>query len=420
MKQSLDLYRPRFEKQLNDQRLLKKVVMVISLFVLAMTHFGIISPVLAQDYTADNRLYKTIDWDVFLSKLDKNPNLIFFDIRTPGERYDTSKYVANNQGRIKGSIQTDYFDFKKYYPEYLKHKDDTIYLYCSHSMRSRRLAKQLADSSFTKIVNINGGMSYLNLCGEKRYPLKKKFYETGNRYKLVSPLDLKSYLTNNNVQIIDIRPDSVYRGIARSEADNRIGKLDGVIHIPGDKLIREELKKFSKSKPILLIDNWGDESPVLANRLIDLGFTDVRVLHFGLDDLIDRLPSSQRTFLKTKYPIILPEELLALKGKNQVHVIDIRTKTEFTSTDTVAWKNVGRLKDVVNIPLSEFTKEAFQAHHDKPIVIYDIMMHDEIYDAAIKLIDYGFKDFSLLAGGIYFVRWKIANEHKRELEKLIY
>ena len=37
---------------------------------------------IAQDYTADNRLYKTMDWDVFLKKLDKNPNLIFFDIRT--------------------------------------------------------------------------------------------------------------------------------------------------------------------------------------------------------------------------------------------------------------------------------------------------------------------------------------------------
>jgi len=85
----------------------------------------------------------------------------------------------------------------------------------------------------------------------------------------------------------------------------------------------------------------------------------------------------------------------------------------------VAWKNVGRLKDAVNIPLGEFTKEAFYTYHDKPIVIYDIMMHDEIYNAAKKLREYGFKDFSLLAGGIYFVRWKIANEHKAELETLL-
>ena len=376
-------------------------------------------PAFAQDYTADNRLYKTIDWDVFFTKLQRNPKLVFFDIRTPGERYDTSKYIANNQGRIKGAIQTDYFDFKKYYPEYLKHKNDTIYLYCSHSMRSRRLAKQLADSAFTKVVNINGGMSYLNLYGEKRYPLKKKFYETNIRYKLVSSLDLKQQLSDKNVQVIDIRPDSVYQGIAKLEVDNKIGKLDGAIHIPAEKLLQEKLNTLSKTKPVLLIDNWGDESPMVANKLIDKGFTDVRVLHFGLDDLIDRMPSSKRTFLKTKYPIILPEEVLALKEKNQIHIIDIRTTTEYTSTDTLVWKNVGRLKNVVNIPLSEFKPEKFHAYHNKPIVLYDIMMHNEIYDAAKKLREYGFTNFSLLAGGIYFVHWKIANEHLEDLRALL-
>jgi len=379
----------------------------------------ILTPALAQDYTADNRLYKTIDWDVFLGKLDKNPNLIFFDIRTPGERYDTSKYIANNQGRIKGAIQTDYFDFKKYYPEYLKHKDDTIYLYCSHSMRSRILAKQLADSSFTKVVNVNGGMSYLNLYGEKRYPLKRKFYETNIRYQLVSSLELGDKLRDKNLQIIDIRSDSTYKGIASLEADNRIGAIKGVLHIPGEQLVNERLSVLEKKKRILLIDGWGDESPTIANQLIDKGFLNVGVLFFGLDGLIDRVPSVQRSFLDTKYPIILPEELLKLKEKDQVTIIDIRTKQEYTSTDTAAWKNVGRLKDAVNIPLSEFRKEVFIKLKGKPIVIYDIMMHDEIYDAAIKLREYGFKDFSLLAGGIYFVQWKIANEHKRELEKLI-
>jgi rhodanese-related sulfurtransferase len=374
---------------------------------------------LAQDYTADNRLYKTIDWEVFLDKLDKNPNLIFFDIRTPGERCDTSKYVANNQGRIRGARQSDYFDFKRYYPEYLKHKNDTLYLYCSHSMRSRRLAKQLADSAFTKVVNVNGGMSYLNLYGERRYPLMKKFYETSIRYKLVSSLDLKSYLTNKHMQVIDIRPDSIYNSMAKLEVYNKIGKLDGALHIPADKLLHEKLNTLSKTKPVLLIDNWAEESPVVANQLIDAGFTDVRVLHFGLDDLIDRLPSSKRKFLNTKYPIILPEELLVLRTKKKVHIIDIRTKTEYTNTDTAAWKNVGRLKDVVNIPLSEFTKEAFKAYSDQPFVIYDIMMHDEIYEAAKKLREYGIENVSLLAGGIYFVRWKIANEHKAELAKLL-
>jgi hypothetical protein len=42
MKQSLDLGRQRFEKLLNDSGLLKKVILIFSLFLLAMILFGII------------------------------------------------------------------------------------------------------------------------------------------------------------------------------------------------------------------------------------------------------------------------------------------------------------------------------------------------------------------------------------------
>ena len=373
----------------------------------------------AQDYTADNRLYKTIDWNAFLEKLEKNADLIFFDIRTPGERSDTSKYSANNQGRIKGAIQTDYFDFNKYYPEYLKHKDDTIYLYCSHSMRSRRLAKRLADSSFSKVVNVNGGMSYLNLYGEKRYPLRKKYYETSNRYGLVSPLDLKRILKDKSVQIIDIRSDSVYNGTSKSEADNSVGTIEGVVHLPKAQLLKDASIVLDAQKKILLVDNWCDESPDVAKKLIALGYGHVSVLLFGLSDLIDRIPSSKRSFLKTRYPIILPEELLSLRKKNEVTLVDIRTITEYTNTDTLAWKNVGRLKDAIHIPPGAFTKAKFDSLKEKPIVIYDIMAHDELYEAALKLKAYGLENFSLMAGGIYFVHWKIANEHMENLRWLV-
>lgn len=374
---------------------------------------------IAQDYTADNRLYKTIDWDQFLEKLSKNPKLIFFDIRTPGERSDTSQYSASNQGRIKTAIQTDYFDFNKYYPEYLKHKNDTIYLYCSHSMRSRRLAKQLADSSFTKVVNINGGMSYLNLKGRKSFSLKDQFYETSIKYKLLSALDFGKTLNDKNVQVIDIRPDSVYKGISKSPADNRIGFIKGVIHIPAEKLVTERFTMFNKSKPIVLFDNWGDESPAVANQLIEKGFTDVSVLHFGLDDLIDRVPSAQRVFLKTKYPMLLAEELMAKQEKEKIVIVDIRPRSEFTSTDTVAWKNIGKIKDAVNLPLSEFRKEIFSQYQHSTILIYDGRMNDELYEAAQKLSDYGLQNFNLLAGGLYMIHWRIANQHLNNLGQLL-
>lgn len=42
MKQSLDLGRERLETLLNDPALLKKIVVIFSLFLLAMTLFGVI------------------------------------------------------------------------------------------------------------------------------------------------------------------------------------------------------------------------------------------------------------------------------------------------------------------------------------------------------------------------------------------
>lgn len=391
----------------------------INLLVLLISALHVVNCAQAQDYTADNRLYKTIDWDAFLNKLSKNPDLIFFDIRTPGERSDTSRYAASNQGKIKGAIETDYFEFEKYYPLYQKHKGDTIYLYCSHSMRSRRLAKQLADSSFTKVVNINGGMSYLNLKGANRFELKSRFYETTVRYKLLSALDLSAKLAEKDVQIIDVRSDSVYMGISKSVADNRIGFIKGIIHIPVEKLNDRSFARFNKSKPIVLLDNWCDESPSVANRLIDAGFKDVSVLHFGLDDLIDRVPSTERAYLKTKFPMLLAEELISLQAKQPVVIIDIRPQTEFTNTDTVGWKNIGKIKGAINLPLSEFKMEAFARFQNKTILIYDGRMNDELYLAAQKLSDYGLHHVNLLAGGLYMIHWRIANERLNKLNILI-
>ena len=321
--------------------------------------------------------------------------------------------------RLKERLKQITLNFEKYYPLYQKHKDDTIYLYCSHSMRSRRLAKQLADSSFTKVVNINGGMSYLNLKGANRFELKSRFYETTVRYKLLSALDLSAKLAEKDVQIIDVRSDSVYMGISKSVADNRIGFIKGIIHIPAEKLNDRSFARFNKSKPVVLLDNWGDESPSVANSLIDSGFKDVSVLHFGLDDLIDRVPSTERAYLKTKFPMLLAEELISLQAKQPVVIIDIRPQTEFTNTDTVGWKNIGKIKGAINLPLSEFKMEAFARFQNKTILIYDGRMNDELYLAAQKLSDYGLHHVNLLAGGLYMIHWRIANERLNKLNILI-
>lgn len=373
----------------------------------------------SQDYSLDNRFYKTIDWNEFFNLLEKNPRLVFFDIRTPGERNDTSQYSANNQGRIRGAKQINYFEFARYYADLLKHKQDTIYLYCSHSMRSRRLAKQLADSSFKNVVSVNGGMSYLNLLGNKTFPLRRKYYETNIKYNLISPANLVTKLKNSKVQVIDVRPDSIYFGTGGDEQDNSYGYIKGIKHIDPSKCA-DSISLFDKNKETILIDTYGDISPLIANQLIEKGFKNVGVLFFGLDELRSTVPSYKRSYLQLKYPAILSSELVDLKKDGNVAIIDIRTETEFNSTDTVAWKNVGRLKDAVNIPVSKFSEKALQPYRNKKLVIYDnMMMPPELYQAAELLRKYGVKDFALLSGGVFQINWELANTGKKYLQSLL-
>lgn len=384
-----------------------KKISILLLFIVSHS-FG--------QYKYDNKSYQTISWNQFFNKLEKNPTLPFFDIRTPGERSDTSAFRNVNIGRIKGALQSDYFDFKSNYPEYLKYQKDTIYLYCSHSRRSRRLAKQLADSSFN-VVSINEGMSALAIYGSKKYPLKEKYYANSLKYKLISPLDLPAKLRNPNVQVIDVRPDSMYNGQTNDDFLNLFGKVKGAKHIPINDL-QAKFNQLDKNKEVLLLDISGDLAPPAADILIEKGFNNVGVLVYGLDEVFGQFASTKRPYLELKYPTIIPSELLGMVNNKNSQLIDIRTETEFNSTDSVAWKNVGRLRNAINIPLSKLTKESLVAYKGKKIIIYDIMMRPELFDAA-KILKQNNIDFYLLAGGISFVKWQWANEEKKEFSKLI-
>lgn len=388
---------------------MKKIIVVLLLNGLYFAN--------AQDFKLDNIAYKTIDWNVFFDKLDKNPNLVYFDIRTPGERNDSSEYLSYNQGKIKGAIETDFSDFAKYYPEYLKHKNDTIYLYCSHSKRSRLLAKRLSDSLFLKVVSINGGMSYLNNYRQQKFPTSNRYYSNNLHYNLITPHDFVKKLNNKNTLIIDVRPDSIYSEKAKVEWENSFGTIKNVLHIPFDK-IQENYHLIDTKKDIVLFDNEGEQAPMAANYFFNQR-KKVSMLLFGLYNLQNTVSSKERKFLNSKYQVILPTELLQFFKNSNTVIIDTRTPAEFISKDTLAWKNVGKLKNAINIPLASLSKEQFEEFKGKTIILYDIMMHDELYEYAKRLKAIGITDFYLLAGGINLVLWEIANTDRKELITLI-
>lgn len=60
---------------------------------------------IAQDFKSDNVRYQTISWNDFFKKLDKNPKLVYYDIRSDGERNDNGKSEQYNQGKLKVQLK---------------------------------------------------------------------------------------------------------------------------------------------------------------------------------------------------------------------------------------------------------------------------------------------------------------------------
>lgn len=281
------------------------------------------------------------------------------------------------------------------------------------------LAKQLSDSGFVHVVNINGGLSYFNTLSEKEMPYKRNYYTNKLKYKLVTPSEFKNGLTDEKVQVVDIRPDSIYFRTASDERHNAYGTIESALHIPYDKL-KDNLKLLDKDKSIYLVDNDGSQSPVAANYLTEQGYN-THALIFGLGNIISTTGNKERPFLDTRYQFILPEELVKIAGQNNHTVIlDIRSEAEFNGTDKAVWKNIGTIKNAINIPLASLTRERIASYFGQKIVIYDRMMSDgDLFSYAKRLKEYGVEDLYLLSGGISKIKEDIYDYQKTALKYLL-
>lgn len=248
-------------------------------------------------------------------------------------------------------------------------------------------------------------------------PYKDKYYTSRLKYKLVAPPEFIEAFNSKTYQIVDVRPDSLYFGTSGDEWQNSFGSIENVLHLPYDK-IKGNLKLLDKRKPILLFDNEGKTSPIAANYLVEAGY-ETNVLLFGLSNLVASTTSEERKFLETKYPMILPDELLDLSEENNIVIIDSRTEPEYTGTDKTGWKNIGSIKNAVNIPLTVVSEQEMTKYSGKTIVIYDMAMQEGLFKFAQRLKGYGINNFYLLTGGVSQLRSEIYNMHKTEFKRLL-
>ncbi len=364
----------------------------------------------------DNKLYKTIFWEDLCKDLQQQKDYLLLDVRSPGEYSDTSQYESLNIGHLKGAINVDIHTLPDSIGKLDAYKNKTIYVYCSHSQRSRRVSKMLSEKGFTNIVNVNGGMTILNLIKDKNIPCAKSIYESSNQFKILSPEEIcKIVATDKNIFLIDVRNDSSFNETSTVEARNAYGKLKKSINISFANLANS-LTQIPSNKKIILIDDFGNESVKAAKLLLAKGYKDINVLFNGLDEWaytdISELSCKNDLIERNRsYKFISAEELSKLDIVKEGLILDIRTDSEYRNIAKDYWRNIGNLKNAVNIPSANLNEKLndIEAYKNKPVVVYSFSSSPDIFSSAKLLTDKGFKNVYVLAGGLFSVRWKAGN-----------
>lgn len=384
---------------------------------------------LRAQFKYDNVAYRTIYLEDLCKELKQQPGVLLLDVRSPGEFNDTSMYENLRIGRLKGAVNIDINEFAGRMNELPKDKNQPIFLYCSHSQRSRRCSKTLADSGYKNVYNINGGMTELNMLRNNGYPCLNDIYETSNPFNTLSPERASTLIADNkDLFILDVRNDSAYKGIAGSEKLNAMGRLKGSVNIPIAQL-PDQLKKVPTHKQLLIVDSYGDESVQAATLLAKKGYKDLNIVFNGLDNWMSE---DDREFKEknhwwtspVNYGTISADELGNVLSKNQdALILDIRTKDEFNnSVRDRTWMNKGHIQNAVNIPLGELKERMNEiiAYKNKDVIVYGFGSSPDAFSSAKLLADNGFARIKLLANGLFGLRWRAANiKGKQDLMKLV-
>ena len=373
--------------------------------------------VVKAQYKNDNVLYKTLDPAALYKTLQTTNNYILLDVRSRGEFEDTSQFTSLNLGHLKGAKNINVRELGQRLNEISAGKDKSVFVYCSHSQRSRRACKMLADSGFTNVININGGMTSLHYLGEVNKKYFRDLYETKNKYSVISPKELCDEVSkaNGNIFLLDVRTDSLFKHIATEPNDNALGTIRGSVNIPLQNL-KENLNKVPKNKPVILIDLHGDEAAKAATLLTENGYKNVQVLIEGMDRWLNManagVPCKNSLYQNSeKFSIISAVDFGTMSHKENIILLDVRTTDEFNNLHKDSWRNIGKLKNAINIPSAEIEKSLAKipADKNKPIIIYSFGSGDESFSAARYLAGNGFTKVTVLYGGVFNLRWTAAN-----------
>ena len=362
----------------------------------------------------DNVLYKTIYWQQFCKQFPSEKDALLLDVRSQGEYADTSASSSLNIGHLKGATHINITELGKRLSEINAYKNKPVYLYCSHSQRSRRCSKMLVDSGFTNVTNVNGGLTDLYLTDESLVPCKINLLQTNNAWQQYNPQQLSNLIKSNpDITIIDVRTDSSFKAISNIEKDKALGKLKGSINIPLSQL-ENSLDRISKNKPLLLVDAYGDEAAKAAALLSSRGYSNIYTAFNGLDAWL-QLNSSQKQLFgnligrNIGYKLLDADAFNTMVTAGDAFIIDIRPQEEFNNKSPENWRNRGRIKGSVNIPVQTLATAYTTLTKNNPIIITGFGNSPEAFEAAEFLTTKDFRNVYVLTPGVWGLRYRAFN-----------
>jgi rhodanese-related sulfurtransferase len=368
-------------------------------------------------YKNDNLLFKTVYPENLCKELNKKPGALILDVRSPGEYNDTSSSTGLNIGHFKSSINIDVRQLPQQLHMLDAYKDKPVFVYCSHSQRSRKASKLLADSGFKNVININGGMTAIRALDHDQVPCTETLLESKNKYAIISAAGLckKFQHHSKDIIILDVRPDSAWQHISSNPKINAMGSFKNTRHIALN-VLPSLLRDLSKNTEIILTDNFGGDAASAAGLLIENGFRKVSVFLEGIDKWLmtyhEETNCADLYLPAAEYSIISSIEFGKLiKDNKEFLVLDARPNDEFLNNAKDYYKNIGHIKNAVNIPYTELAAriKEIEAYLSKPVIVYAFSGSPEAYTAANTLVQNGFTHVKLLAGGLFNIRWTAAN-----------
>ena len=365
----------------------------------------------------DNVLYKTVDPADLCASLQKNNGYLLLDVRSAAEHYDTSSSSSYNLGHLKGAKNIDVRELGRRLTEIDGYKNKPVFVYCSHSQRSRRASKMLADSGYTNIFNINGGMTAIYYNSLKKKDCLKSLVETTVSYDIISADEL-CYKMGKSKQpfILDVRSDSAFRHISLNAKENAYGYFSGTVNIPLQEL-EKRMVEIPKGQDIIITDIDGDEAALAAVTLKRSGFEKVAMLIEGIDRLLFTNPENfwcKENLYQSpvRYKMLTATEFgNYVKNNTGYMLLDIRTTDEFANKYKDNWRNAGHIKNAINIPADDLKISIAGLGTDKTkeILIYSFGNGPELFAVAGGLQEEGFTNIKVLIGGIFNLRWTAGN-----------